>query len=122
LTTIHARLVLRSFVPRLIRTNLQRSAQDRQPPGTHLAFVDRMATLAHHAVAPSTHRTDRHASAAVIDIIRAEFREMPCLCLTLAQAMRLWSLDEGSCRRHLDALCRNGFLQATGGVYRRLID
>lgn len=52
--------------------------------------------------------------------MRAEFREMPCLSVTLRQAMRLWSLDEGACRRHLDTLVREGVLRLTAdGVYLR---
>lgn len=59
----------------------------------------------------------------VVNIMRAEYREMPCLSLTVRQAMRLWSLDESCCRRHLDALLRDGFLRVTAdGVYRRAFD
>lgn len=64
-------------------------------------------------------RTARHVADAT-SVIRGEFKEMPCLSLTLRQAMRLWSLDEVSCARSLDALRREGFLRVTAdGVYRR---
>ena len=45
----------------------------------------------------------------------AEFREMPGLNLTLAQAARLFSLDSARCARVLDALVVSGVL-ATDGV------
>lgn len=43
-------------------------------------------------------------------MIRAEFHEMPGLCLTLAQAARLWHLPEVHCRAMLDDLVSTGFL------------
>jgi hypothetical protein len=45
----------------------------------------------------------------------AEFREMPGLNLTLAQAARLFCLDRARCARVLDALVVSGVL-ATDGV------
>ena len=45
--------------------------------------------------------------------IRAEFLEMPGLRLTLAQASRLWGLDEGACRRVIDVLVGSSFLRWT---------
>lgn len=53
--------------------------------------------------------------------VRAEFLEMPCLTLTVQQAMRLWHLDQGVCRAVLDSLLRAGFLVETRrGAFRRL--
>jgi hypothetical protein len=43
-------------------------------------------------------------------VIRAEFTEMPGMHLTLAQAVRLWSLSIEQCERVLDALVCDGFL------------
>ena len=43
--------------------------------------------------------------------IEAEFREMPGLNLTLAQAARLFSLDLLECERALQALVRGGRLR-----------
>ena len=40
--------------------------------------------------------------------IRAEFHELPGLCLTTEQAMRLWSLDRPTCQATLAALMRSG--------------
>jgi len=52
--------------------------------------------------------------------IRAEFLEMPGLRLTVTQASRLWGLDEGACRRVIDALIDASFLRWTpsGSVAR----
>ena len=52
--------------------------------------------------------------------IRAEFLEMPGLRLTVTQAARLWGIDEGSCRRVIDALIGSSFLRWTpsGAVAR----
>lgn len=52
-------------------------------------------------------------SAALTARIRAEFTEMPGLKLTLAQASRLWNLNERVCREALDALIAEGFLYET---------
>ena len=47
--------------------------------------------------------------------IRAEFLEMPGLRLTVAQASRLWGLDEGACRHVIDVLVGSSFLRWTPG-------
>ena len=49
--------------------------------------------------------------------IRAEFLEMPGLRLTVRQASRLWGLDEGSCRRVIDALIGASFLRWTASGF-----
>lgn len=43
--------------------------------------------------------------------IRGEFREMPGLRLSLEQAMRLWSLDRGTCVDALNQLRSTRFLE-----------
>jgi hypothetical protein len=45
--------------------------------------------------------------------VRAEFREMPGLRLTAAQARRLWALDPAVCDCVLTVLSRDGFLRRT---------
>ena len=58
--------------------------------------------------------------AALAERVRGEFREMPGLKLTLAQAGRLWSLDMGTCRKVLLELVETGFLsEAADGAYCR---
>jgi hypothetical protein len=51
--------------------------------------------------------------AAIVDRVRAEFVEMPGLELTLAQAVRLWTLGVDDCRHIIDALVDVGFLKWT---------
>jgi hypothetical protein len=52
--------------------------------------------------------------------IREEFREMPGLRLTPAQATRLWGLEDRACREVIDRLVEASFLRwtATGAVTR----
>jgi hypothetical protein len=53
---------------------------------------------------------------ATLDIqkrIEGEYLEMPGLILSVAQARRLWALDERSCEQHLAALVRTRFLRRT---------
>ena len=52
--------------------------------------------------------------------IRAEFLEMPGLHLTLAQARRLWHVDESACRAALDELVQAKFLtRHANGAFTR---
>lgn len=56
-----------------------------------------------------------------LQLIRAEYLEMPGLSLTLAQAQRLWCLDANDCRTLLDTLVQRRFLtQTPQGMYRRM--
>lgn len=53
--------------------------------------------------------------------IDAEFREMPGMCLTEAQARRLFNLSEPTCSRLLSLLVTRGVLRRTDdGQYRRV--
>lgn len=45
--------------------------------------------------------------------VRAEFLEMPGLKLTVAQAQRLWGVDQRTCEAVIDALTANRFLVRT---------
>jgi hypothetical protein len=50
----------------------------------------------------------------------AEYADMPGLRLTSAQAQRLWSVDEGTCARILDALTAADLLvRGPDGQYAR---
>jgi hypothetical protein len=54
------------------------------------------------------------------DVIGAEFDSLPRLSLTVAQAMRLWSIDEAIARRVLDSYVESGYLTVTAdGQYQR---
>jgi hypothetical protein len=52
--------------------------------------------------------------------IEAEYREMPGLNLTLAQAARLWGIDRGACELVLANLIERRVLKrASNGTYVR---
>ena len=55
-----------------------------------------------------------------LDLIRAEYRESPGLCLTRTQVERLWCLDGPTCEAVLRELLEAGFLRRTpeGGYVR----
>jgi len=57
---------------------------------------------------------------AVVHRIQAEFREMPGLRLTPAQATRLWGLERETCRAVIELLVAAEFLKwtSTGAVTR----
>jgi hypothetical protein len=48
--------------------------------------------------------------------IRAEFREMPGLKLTLPQASRLFNVEQVRCEQILEALVTHGALSTCGGL------
>jgi hypothetical protein len=52
--------------------------------------------------------------------VREEFREMPGLRLTPAQATRLWGLEQEVCRQVIDSLIATAYLRWTtaGSVTR----
>ena len=45
--------------------------------------------------------------------VRGEFNEMPGLQLTIAQASKLWGMEQAACRRVIDALVDAAFLRWT---------
>jgi len=61
--------------------------------------------------------------AVIAERVRGEFREMPGLSLTLAQARRLWSLDAATCSEVLSLLVDCGFLsRRADGAFCRASD
>jgi hypothetical protein len=64
----------------------------------------------------------RNAIDVLIERAFGEFVEMPGLRLTLAQAKRLWGLDEPTCVRVLERLVEFGFLCRTSCDYARASD
>jgi hypothetical protein len=55
--------------------------------------------------------------------VSAEYREMPGLCLTLAQAARFWTVDRATCAVVLDVLVERGELRrGDDGRYRTAAD
>ena len=60
---------------------------------------------------------------AMAERIRGEFREMPGLTLTLAQASRLWTLEAPTCAEVLSQLVEAGFLcRRSDGAFCRASD
>jgi hypothetical protein len=61
--------------------------------------------------------------ASINERIRGEFREMPGLTLTVAQARRLWNVDLSTCTQVLSHLVDAGFLcRRADGSYGRASD
>jgi hypothetical protein len=61
--------------------------------------------------------------ALITERVRGEFREMPGLTLTLAQAGRLWSLDADTCCDVLTQLVASGYLcRRADGAFCRASD
>jgi len=52
-----------------------------------------------------------------LELIRAEYRESPGLCLRRSQIGRLWQLDEATCADVLAALVAAGALRCTRDGY-----
>lgn len=61
-------------------------------------------------VRPMPDRRDRVSREQLLNRVRAEFEEMPCLRLTRRQAERLFSLRADICARVLETLVREGSL------------
>ena len=62
-------------------------------------------------VSASTTSESTPRQARITERVRGEFREMPGLALTLAQAGRLWGLDPATCADVMDQLVSSGFLR-----------
>jgi hypothetical protein len=54
-----------------------------------------------------------------VDLIRAEYREMPGLSLTKPQMQRLWGLDARTCETVVSALESEKFLKRSANAYVR---
>jgi hypothetical protein len=55
----------------------------------------------------------------LVGLIRAEYQEMPGLCLTRAQMQRLWLLESAACDTVLRTLVNAGYLRITPSGYVR---
>ena len=73
--------------------------------------------MSHTAVHQRDHRDqcdqDADGFARAVQLVRAEFLEMPGLTLTVAQAARLWSFEAAFCAAVLGALEEAQFLVRT---------
>lgn len=54
-----------------------------------------------------------HLNEALIGRVRAEYLEMPGLCLTIHQVQRLWGLERRTCEALLKSLIDSRFLRRT---------
>lgn len=67
---------------------------------------------------PHGERRNRSSREQLVERILAEFREMPCLRLTRAQAQRLFGLRADVCERIIGKLMQDGLLRLdTDGRY-----
>ena len=57
--------------------------------------------------------SNRQINEAVARRVRADFLEMPGLCLTFDQAQRLWGLESRTCESLLNSLIDSRFLRRT---------
>ena len=72
------------------------------------------AALAGLALRPARDRRNHDSRKCLLRRVRAEFDEMPCLQLTLAQAQRLFGLRADICERVLNELVAAGHLRHRG--------
>lgn len=56
---------------------------------------------------------DQTAARELLRVVEAEYREMPGMHLTRAQAQRLWGLDATTCAVLFDVLVATRFLRRT---------
>ena len=87
-------------------TNVDQVLDDSFPasdPPSWTGSISRVAS------APQWHQSNER----IVRRIRAEFLEMPGLCLTIEQAQRLWSLERRTCEALLRHLIDSRFLRRT---------
>ena len=72
-----------------------------------------MAVVSSSPVSPATPFSTSALTPQLLTRIRAEYREMPGLRLTLLQARRLWGVDIMTCSAALTTLEASGFLSST---------
>ena len=69
----------------------------------------------HRAVPPTETRSPLHD---ILRRVESEYREMPGMCVTAAQAQRLWGLDATTCGFVLTTLVERHILRRTArGTY-----
>ena len=77
----------------------------------------------HHTTRPVSEIRRADSKAMITERVRGEFREMPGLALTLAQAQRLWGLDTSTCSDVLSQLVDAGYLRLRAdGAFCRASD
>jgi hypothetical protein len=97
---------------------IQRAPLRASPQGATAGELIMRTETIEHPSATQGRRPTRIPT--LVEQIRREYREMPGLMLSEAQARRLWDLDEGTCRTVLSSLTGCGFLKRTPrGTYVR---
>jgi hypothetical protein len=74
-----------------------------------------LVLLIQRDMTPMVRPYDAHALDSLLTRVRGEYREMPGMKLTIAQAARLWQLDPSACEAVLKLLVHDGFLTQTAG-------
>ena len=59
---------------------------------------------------PTPDRRDALSMETLLELFRSEMRHAPGLALTLAQAARLFNIQQDACERMIDALAREGLI------------
>jgi hypothetical protein len=89
----------------------------RRNCGNSFQGLNRMVMMA--LVRMSNNRRDETGREALVQRVRSEFEEMPCMRLTARQAQRLFGLRRDVCERVLETLVREGTLcRCNGNQYR----
>jgi hypothetical protein len=78
-----------------------------------------LPTFDRSSAGPAPVRLAQHDLDVLQERVSAEFREMPGLTLTLAQAARLFSIDAALCEHVLRALVERGVLVTDGRAFAR---
>ncbi len=86
--------------------NVDQVLEDSFPASDPPSWTGSISRL---ASTPERHRSNE----LLVRRIRAEFLEMPGLCLTIEQAQRLWSLEPRTCEAMLKSLIDSRFLRRT---------
>jgi hypothetical protein len=58
-------------------------------------------------------RTRNGATGTLLELVQAEYAEMPGLSVTLPQAQRLWAVDRAMCEEVFSRLVSGGVLRRT---------
>lgn len=86
---------------------------ETKPGRPGLSTVSRSRVSSVESLSAEDDRSERIAWERLVFRVRREFEEMPGLCITIAQAARLFGLPEEKCRRVLACLEADAVLRCT---------
>ena len=104
----HARARQETWQEQRPTTNVDQTLDDSFPASDPPSWTSAIVRVA--SPNPSN---DEQSDERLVHRIRAEFLEMPGLCLTFEQAQRLWSLEPRTCEAVLTSLIDRRFLRRT---------